>query len=65
MISLIGRKIEVICGASLGFRGEALKVESGVLTLRDEDEKVSFIAVKRITAVNEVVHPNTRPGFIV
>lgn len=59
-----GRKIDVTCAANTGFRGEVIDVKSGILSLRDEYEKIAHIAIDKITAVCELADSQSRPGFI-
>ncbi len=62
--SLVGKKVDVNCGASAIFRGEIESCENGVLRVRDEGGKDYFVAVDRVIAVSEVTDPASRPGFI-
>jgi hypothetical protein len=62
--SLIGRNVDVGCGTSAVFRGEVVSVDEGVLHLRDEEAKVTFIAVEKISSVSERSDTHLRPGFI-
>lgn len=59
----VGARIDVNCANGVWFRGENAGVEDGVLQLRD-DERIIYIAVKRIIAVSESGESNTRPGFV-
>ncbi len=61
---LLGKKIDVTCGTNATFRGDVVDVKGGVLYLRDEDEKVAYVAVDKIAVVFEVADHSTRPGFI-
>jgi len=61
---LLGKKIDVTCGSTATFRGDVVDVKGGVLFLRDEDEKVAYVAVDKIAVVYEVNDHATRPGFI-
>ena len=61
---LLGKKIDVTCGSTATFRGDVVDVKGGVLYLRDEDEKVAYVAVDKIAVVFEVADHATRPGFI-
>jgi len=45
-------------------RGEVLKVETGVLHLRDDDGKNCYVAVDKIVAVWEARDDNHRAGFV-
>ena len=61
----MGKKIDVTCGNNATFRGDVMDVKSGVLYLRDEDEKVAYVATDRIAVVYEIDERPIRPGFIV
>ncbi len=60
---LIGHRIDVLCSGSSGVRGEVVKVEGGLLHLR-EDEQVCYIAIDRISVVWEVRDGEHRAGFV-
>lgn len=62
---LLGKKIDVTCGTNATFRGDVVDVKTGVLYLRDEDEKVAYVAIDKIAVVYELKDQPTRPGFIV
>jgi hypothetical protein len=40
-------------------------VKDGVLFLRDEEDKVAYVVIGRITVVWEVKEHQSRPGFVV
>lgn len=61
---LLGKKIDVTCGTNAAFRGDVVDVKGGVLYLRDEDDKVAYVAVDKIAVVYEVKDHVQRPGFI-
>jgi hypothetical protein len=61
---MLGKKIDVTCGTNATFRGDVIDVKGGVLYLRDEDEKVAYVAVDKIAVVYECKDPHSRPGFI-
>jgi len=60
----IGRKIDIYCGGSASMRGEVLKVESGVLHLRDDEGKQCYVAVNKIIVVWEARDDDHRAGFV-
>ncbi|HEX3100596.1 MAG TPA: MM0924 family protein [Pyrinomonadaceae bacterium] len=62
---LLGKKIDVTCGTNAAFRGDVVDVKSGVLYLRDEDDKVAYVAIDKIAVVYESADHPSRPGFIV
>ena len=63
--NLIGKKIDVSCGGSAVYRGLVTGMNPGLLLLKDDDGKLAFIAVDKITVVCECSESSTRPGFIV
>lgn len=62
---LMGKKIDVTCGTNAAFRGDVIDVKTGVLYLRDEDDKVAYVAIDKIAVVYECTDQHSRPGFIV
>ncbi len=62
---LMGKKIDITCGTNATFRGDVIDVKSGVLYLRDEDDKVAYVAIDKVAVVYEVKELQSRPGFIV
>jgi len=60
----IGKKIDVYCGGASSVRGEVLKVEMGVLHLRDDEAKNCYVAIDKIVAVWEAREDNHRAGFV-
>lgn len=62
---LIGKKIDVNCGTTAVYRGEAIDVKNGVLQLHNEDDTIVFISIDKISALYECKDLPSRPGFIV
>lgn len=62
---LMGKRIDVAYGTSATVRGDVVDVKDGVLFLRDEEEKVAYVAIGKISVVWEVKEPHSRPGFVV
>jgi len=61
---LLGKKIDVYCGGASSLRGEVLKVEGGVLHLRDSDDKTCYVAIDKIVVVWEARDEEHRAGFV-
>ena len=61
---LMGKKIDVNCGSNATFRGDVIDVKSGVLYLRDETERVAYVAIDKIALIYEVKEHLSRPGFV-
>jgi Domain of unknown function (DUF6897) len=64
LANMIGKKIDVYCGGSSSLRGEVIKVEEGVLHLKDSDEKTCFVSVEKIIVVWEAKDEEHRAGFV-
>jgi hypothetical protein len=64
LAKMIGTKVDVYCGGASSLRGEVLKVEKGVLHLKDSDEKICFVAVDKIVVVWEAKDEEHRAGFV-
>ena len=62
---LRGKKVDVTCGTNATFTGDVIDVKSGVLYLRDEDDKVAYVAIDKIAVIYEIKDQHARPGFIV
>ena len=61
---MIGKRLDVYCSGSSSLRGEVLKVESGVMHLRDNDGKSCYIAIDKIVVVWEARDDEHRAGFV-
>ncbi|HLM59292.1 MAG TPA: MM0924 family protein [Pyrinomonadaceae bacterium] len=61
---LMGKKIDISCGATSTVRGDVMDVKSGILYLRDEHERVAYVAIEKVAIVWEVKEHQTRPGFV-
>lgn len=62
---LVGKKVDINCGTTAVYRGEAIDVKNGVLQLRNEDNTDVFISIEKIAAMYECKDFPLRPGFIV
>ena len=61
--TLLGRRIDVFCGATSSMRGEVAQVQSGVLHLKDNDGETCYIAIEKIIAVWEKRDKERHSGF--
>ena len=61
---LMGKKIDISCGASATVRGDVVDVKQGILYLRDESERVAYVAIEKIAVVWEMQEQHNRPGFV-
>ena len=61
---LVGHKVDIFCGGASSLRGEILKVEGGVLHLKDDDDQLCYVAIDRIAVVWEARDEGNRAGFI-
>ncbi len=62
---LMGKKVDISCGSNATVRGDVVDVKGGILYLRDEHERVAYVAVDKIAIVWECKDSLTRPGFVV
>ena len=60
----MGREIDVLCSGASSLRGECVKVENGVLHLKDDDGNVCYVALDKIVAVWEKRDKERQPGFV-
>lgn len=59
-----GKKIDISCGTNSTVRGDVAEVKDGVLYLKDENERVAYVAIEKIAIVWEVLETQHRPGFL-
>jgi hypothetical protein len=64
LVQLMGKKVDVSCGMSAVVRGEVVNVKDGILYLRDEEERVCYVAVDKVAVVWELKEHENRAGFI-
>jgi len=61
---MVGRKVDVVCGGAAQLRGEIVKVEGGVLYLKDEEQQTCYVAIEKIAIVWEAREDEKRAGFL-
>ncbi len=61
---MIGQRLDVLCRGASSLRGEVIKVEDGVLHLKDSDEKMCFVAIDKILVVWHARDEEHRAGFV-
>lgn len=61
---LVGKKVDLRCEGSTSLRGEVIKVEGGVVQLKDSEDKVCFVAIDKIVVVWEAPDEGHRAGFV-
>jgi hypothetical protein len=61
---MLGKKVDVYCGGASSLRGEVLKVDAGVLHLKDSDDKTCYVAIDKIVVVWEAKDEEHRAGFV-
>lgn len=64
LAKMLGKKIDVYCGGASSLSGEVLKVEEGVLHLKDSDDKTCYVAIDKIMVVWEAKDEEHRAGFV-
>lgn len=60
----MGKKIDVVCTGGVAIRGEVVEMTNEMLQLRDDEEKICYVAIDKITLVWETKDKQTRTGFI-
>ena len=60
----IGKRVDVYCGGSASLRGDVVKVETGVLHLRDAEGKSCYIAIDKIVVVWDARDDTHHAGFM-
>lgn len=64
LTQLMGKRVAISCGTSHVIRGEVASVQSGILHLRDKDDKIAYVALEKVAVVWEVSENEGRAGFI-
>lgn len=60
----VGKKVDVVCTGGVAVRGQIESIEADVLVLKDDEEKLCYVAIDKITVVWETKDKSTRTGFI-
>ncbi|MGA9996992.1 MAG: MM0924 family protein [Pyrinomonadaceae bacterium] len=61
---MIGRKLDVFCGGGSSLSGEVVKVEGGVLHLKDDEDQMCYVAIEKIIVVWESRDKEKQAGFV-
>ena len=61
---MIDREVDVVCAGASSLRGKIVKVEAGVVQLRDEGDNDCYVAIDKIVAVWEKRDKDRHPGFV-
>ena len=61
---MIDREVDVVCAGASSLRGKIVKVEAGVLQLRDEGDNDCYVAIDKIVADWEKRDKDRHPGFV-
>lgn len=64
LAKMIGKKIDVFCGGASSLRGVVVKVDDNVLHLKDDEDKLCFVAIDKIVVVWEARDDGHRAGFV-
>jgi hypothetical protein len=64
LAKMIGRKVDVFCGGASSLRGEVMRVDEGVLHLKDQENRVCYVAIDKIAVVWEARDDEHRAGFM-
>lgn len=58
------KEVDIAFGSGSSVRGEITDVSDGVLYLRDEEDRLAYVAIEKITVLWEVKDSLSRPGFL-
>lgn len=61
---MIGKKMDIMCAGAGGVRGEIVEVSDGVLHLKDDEDRISYICIEKIAMCWEVRDRENRTGFV-
>jgi hypothetical protein len=61
---MVGQTIDLVCSGTSSLRGEVVKVEDGVLQLKDDEDQICYVAIDKIVAVWEKRDKGHHPGFV-
>jgi hypothetical protein len=64
LTQLMGKQIDVSCGTSAVVRGDVVDVKKGLLYLRDDEDKVTYVLIEKICYVWEVKDAEPKAGFV-
>jgi hypothetical protein len=65
LAQMVGQSLDVFCGGVSSLHGEVVKVEGGVLHLKDAEGTLCYVAVEKIIAVWERREESEhRAGFL-
>jgi len=64
LAKMIDREVDVVCTGTSSLRGKIVKVDDGVVQLKDEDDNVCYVAIDKIIAVWEKRDRDRHPGFV-
>jgi hypothetical protein len=65
LAKMVGQRVDVFCGGASSLHGEVVKVEGGVLHLKDAEGTLCYVAVEKIIAVWERREESDhRAGFL-
>ena len=64
LTKMVGKKLDIYCGGTSSLSGKVVKVEEGVVHMVDEDDRVFYVAIDRITVVSEALEREKNAGFV-
>jgi hypothetical protein len=65
LAKMVGQMVDVFCGGASSLHGEVVKVQGGVLHLKDTEGTLCYVAVEKIIAVWERREESEhRAGFL-
>ncbi len=63
--SLKSKEVDVTCSNSVTFRGTIESLDSGVVRIRGEEDRLIYLDIGSVVSVTECDNHHSRPGFVV
>lgn len=57
--------VDISFGTSTTVRGKVISIDEKILKLRDEDERVAYVVIEKISIIWEAEDAQIRPGFVI
>ena len=61
----MGKRVDIGLGAGTAVSGDIVDVKAGILFVRDDQERVAYVAIEKIAVIWEVTESHGRPGFVI
>lgn len=62
--AMTGKRIDLVCVGAISLRGELIKIENGVVYMKDEDGQTCYVSLDKIVVVYDAKDNEPRAGFL-